>query len=79
LELGFLGVILGVLLAWQVLVHIYGSNLRSIEKATGASLFTAAFLIVWVNLGFWQNWWISGLWMTIGLTVMMFQGQKGNQ
>lgn len=79
LELGFPGMILGVLLAWQALFHIYSSTLRSMEKAISAGLFTAAFLIVWVNLGFWQNWWISGLWMTIGLVVMMFQEQKGTQ
>ncbi len=79
LELGFLGAILGVLLTHQVLLHIYGPDLRSLEKAIGAGLFTGAFVIVWVNLGFWQNWWISGLWIIIGLTVMMFRDIKESQ
>lgn len=76
LELGFLGVILGVLLTYQILLHIYCSRLRSVEKAIAAGLFTGTFMIVWVNLGFWQNWWVSGLWIIIGLTVMMFKGIK---
>ncbi|MCE3231201.1 MAG: O-antigen polymerase [Alphaproteobacteria bacterium] len=76
LELGFIGMILGTLLTYQTLFHIYHSHLRLIEKAIGAGLFTGTFLVVWVSLGFWQNWWISGLWMIIGLTIMMFKGQK---
>lgn len=76
LELGFMGVILGTLLAYQTLFHIYCSKLRRTEKAVCAGLFTGTFLIVWVNLGFWQNWWISGLWIIIGLTVMICEGKR---
>lgn len=76
LELGFPGVMLGLLLAFQVLSHIYGPNLCRLGKAASAGLFTGAFLTVWVNLGFWQNWWISGLWIIIGLTVMMVKNAK---
>lgn len=76
LELGFFGILLGILLAYQVLYHIYCSTLHTLEKAVSAGLFTGVFLIVWVNLGFWQNWWISGLWMMIGLTLMLFKGKK---
>jgi len=76
LELGLPGFILGTLLAYQVLLQIYRTNLLSIEKAVSAGLFTGAFLIIWVNLGFWQNWWISGLWIIIGLTISMFKGKE---
>lgn len=75
LELGLLGFILGILLAYQVLQQIYRTNLLSIEKAVSAGLFTGTFLVIWVNLGFWQNWWISGLWVIIGLTISMFKGK----
>lgn len=73
LELGLFGFILGTLLAYQVLLQIYRNRLPSIEKAVGSGLFTGTFLVIWVNLGFWQNWWISGLWMIIGLTITMFK------
>jgi len=76
LELGFFGVILGVLLIYQMLLHIYKSPLRLIEKAIGSGLLTGAFVVVWVSLGFWQTWWISGLWIVIGLTIMMFEHKK---
>lgn len=76
LELGFLGFILGILLPYQILFQIYRTNLFSIEKAVSAGLFTGSFLVVWVNLGFWQNWWISGLWIIIGLTISMFKGKE---
>ena len=75
LELGILGFILGGLLAYRVLLQIYRTNLLSIEKAVSAGLFTGTFLIIWVNLGFWQNWWISGLWIIVGLTISMFKGK----
>jgi O-antigen ligase len=75
LELGALGFILGVLLPYQILFQIYRTNLLTIEKAVSAGLFTGTFLVVWVNLGFWQNWWISGLWIIIGLTISMFKGK----
>jgi|GEM_PF-1725711 len=77
LELGLLGFILGVLLVYQVLFQIYRTNLLSLEKAVSAGLFAGAFLTIWVNLGFWQNWWISGLWIIIGLTISMFKGRGG--
>lgn len=76
LELGFLGVIMGTLLAYLALFYIYKTNLSPIEKAIRAGLFTNAFLVVWVNLGFWQNWWISGLWIIIGLTISVFDGRR---
>jgi exopolysaccharide production protein ExoQ len=74
LELGFLGFILGILLACQVLRQIYCTNLLLAEKAVSSGLFTGAFLVVWVNLGFWQNWWISALWIIVGLTISLFKG-----
>jgi len=58
------------------LFHIYRTSLAPIEKAVCAGLFTGTFLIVWVNLGFWQNWWISGLWIIIGLTVTLFKSKR---
>jgi len=76
LELGLPGVILGIILTCQVLFYIYCSNLRIVEKAIAAGFFTGAFLIVWVNLGFWQNWWVSGLWIVIGLIAMMCKSAK---
>jgi exopolysaccharide production protein ExoQ len=76
LELGLPGVILGTLLAYLSLFYIYRTGLSSLEKAVSAGLFTGTFLVVWVNLGFWQNWWISGLWIIIGLTISMFNGKK---
>lgn len=75
LELGLPGFILGILLAYQVLFQIYRTNLLPLEKAVSAGLFTGTFLVIWVNLGFWQNWWISGLWIIIGLTISMFKGR----
>jgi exopolysaccharide production protein ExoQ len=76
LELGFFGVILGVVLTNLVLRQIYLSHLTTLEKAFSAGLFTGTFLIVWVSLGFWQNWWIAGLWMIIGLTITMFNNKR---
>lgn len=76
LELGLFGVILGTLIAHLTLLQIYRTNLSLIEKAVSAGLFTGTFMIVWVNLGFWQNWWISGLWMIIGLTITMFKRKR---
>lgn len=76
LELGLPGFLLGLLLAYFVLLQIFKRNLSSLEKAVSAGLFTATFFIVWVNLGFWQNWWISGLWIIVGLTISMFKGKK---
>lgn len=76
LELGFGGVILGILLIHLTLIQIFRTNLTSIEKAVSAGLFTGSFMIIWVNLGFWQNWWISGLWIIIGLTITMFKRKR---
>ena len=76
LELGLPGFILGILLAYQILSLLFQTALSSQEKATGAGLFTAAFLVVWVNLGFWQTWWISGLWIIVGLTICLFKGKE---
>lgn len=76
LELGFMGVILGTLLTYMILYYIYRTNLTSLEKSIAAGLFTSAFIIDWFNVGFWQNWWISGLWIIIGLTLTLFKGKK---
>lgn len=76
LELGFIGVILGTLMAHLSLHQIFLTNLSKIERAICAGLFMGAFTIIWVNLGFWQNWWVSGLWIIIGLTIMSFKEQR---
>jgi O-antigen ligase len=77
LELGIMGLILGTLLAYLTVYQIYRTNfLGSLDKAVSAGLFTGTFIIVWVNLGFWQNWWISGLWVIIGLTIMSFKRKR---
>ncbi|MBM3632962.1 MAG: O-antigen ligase family protein [Alphaproteobacteria bacterium] len=76
LELGFLGVILAILLTHFTLNQIYRTNLVVTEKAICAGLFTGVFTIVWVNLGFWQSWWISGLWIIIGLTTTLFKRKR---
>ena len=75
LELGFVGFILGILLPCQVLRQIYCTNLSLVEKAVSSGLFTGVFLVVWVNLGFWQNWWIAALWIIVGLTISMLKGR----
>lgn len=79
LELGLLGLALGLWLAHQLLSCIYKSRLYPMDKAIGAGLFMGAFLIVWVNLGFWQTWWISGLWTMIGLTTMTLKSAEESQ
>jgi O-antigen ligase len=76
LELGLPGCILSILLVYQILNAIFQTTLSVREKAIGAGLFTAAFLVVWVNLGFWQTWWIAGLWIIIGMTICLFKGKE---
>ena len=76
LELGFLGMILAILLTYLTLYQIYQTNFSRPEKAICAGLFTGIFIIIWVNLGFWQSWWISGLWIIIGLTMSLFKRKR---
>lgn len=76
LELGIVGFVLGVLLTYQIASQIYRSSLTLIEKAASAGLFMTTFLIVWVNLGFWQNWWIAGLWMVVGFMRTLSENEK---
>jgi exopolysaccharide production protein ExoQ len=76
LELGFIGVFLGILIIHLSLHQIFRANLNRIEKAVCAGLFMGIFSILWVNLGIWQNWWISGLWIIIGLTIMSFKNKR---
>lgn len=76
LELGVMGFFLGILLAWQILETVFRAALSRLERAVSAGLFTGAFLVVWVNLGFWQNWWIAGLWMMVGLTITLFDEKR---
>lgn len=76
LELGFLGVILAILLTYLTLHQIFRTKLVPTEKAICTGLFTGIFIIVWVNLGFWQSWWISGLWIIIGLTITLIKGKR---
>lgn len=76
LELGVFGLVLGIYLAYRVLLKIYCGHLTSLEKAISSGLFVGTFLIIWVNLGIWQNWWNAGLWMIIGLTIGMFKNKR---
>ena len=76
LELGIFGLLLGTLLAHFVLSQIFRTSLDRMGQAICAGLFSSAFLIVWVNLGFWQTWWISGLWMIIGLSITIFKNKR---
>jgi len=76
LELGFVGYILGIFLAQQILRNIFQAHLSLSERGIAAGLFTSTFIVVWVNVGFWQNWWISGLWVIVGLTLAMCKNKK---
>ena len=69
LELGIVGLMGGILLAFHVLSLIKNSAISSWERATSNALFINVLVIVWVSLGFWQNWWISGVWMVAGLLL----------
>ena len=67
LELGILGAFLGALMNHQCLSYI--GSLRSTRAAFALGFFINISFIAYVNLGFWQNWWLSTLWIFGALMV----------
>ncbi|MHA1558383.1 MAG: O-antigen ligase family protein [Alphaproteobacteria bacterium] len=70
LELGFVGVFLFVILQVQLLRRVLPITYFSEKAKTG--LIVSALFIAFVNLGFWQNWWLSVLWILGGVCTRKF-------
>ena len=70
LELGGIGALLGTILMLKFLKLAQSLKRRS-STATAMALFCSTCVIAWVNLGFWQNWWLATLWLIGGLLAMM--------
>lgn len=74
LELGVIGGILGALLHFQCLSYL--SHHKKMIVLTGMGLFTSCGFIAWINLGFWQNWWLAVLWILGGLYTASIPDRK---
>ena len=69
LELGVMGALLGIFMNYQCLRSIRRFSKEGAVFALG--LFASSSCIAWVNLGFWQNWWLSSLWVVGGLMLAL--------
>lgn len=67
LELGIIGALLGAWFIYKLynIVDKYPSY-----QASGLMLTATA--IAWINVGFWQNWWIASLWFLTGLISIRY-------
>jgi exopolysaccharide production protein ExoQ len=74
LELGIVGAILGALLHYQFLSCL--SRCNGITALTGIGLFIGSSFIAWINLGFWQSWWLAVLWILAGIFVSSFPEER---
>ena len=66
LELGVIGALLGALINYQCLGYIRSLQ-GGMKAALTLSLFINVSFVAYVNLGFWQNWWLSSLWILGGI------------
>ncbi|MBY0463028.1 MAG: O-antigen ligase family protein [Alphaproteobacteria bacterium] len=75
LELGIIGALLGAFINYQCLGYI-----RSLQDHMKAALTLGLFInvsfIAYVNLGFWQNWWLSSLWILGGLMIAFVRSNR---
>lgn len=78
LELGILGALLGAFINYQCLGYIRSLQ-NSIKAALTLGLFINVSFIAYVNLGFWQNWWLSSLWILGGIMVAFTRSNRFDQ
>ncbi len=74
LELGVVGAALGALLHFQCLSYL--SRYKGIIALTGMGLLVSSSFIAWINLGFWQSWWLAVLWILGGLFISFLPDRK---
>lgn len=70
LELGVLGALLGAGLFVVAIVcaQRYGRN--RMAQAAGTATVASAFCVAMLSFGAWQSWWLSGLFVIAGITVL---------
>jgi exopolysaccharide production protein ExoQ len=70
LELGILGALLGAGLFFVAtdIARRYGRN--RIAQAGGVATVASAFCVAMLSFGAWQSWWLSGLFIIAGMTVL---------
>ncbi|MBY0280640.1 MAG: O-antigen ligase family protein [Alphaproteobacteria bacterium] len=75
LELGIVGALLGAFINYQCLEYVKSMQDR-IKAALTLGLFINVSFIAYVNLGFWQNWWLSSLWILGGLMISLVRSNR---
>ena len=70
LELGILGALLGagLFVVAAECARRYGRN--RIAQAAGTATVASAYCIAMLSFGAWQSWWLSGLFVIAGITVL---------
>ncbi|MCX7338576.1 MAG: O-antigen ligase family protein [Alphaproteobacteria bacterium] len=71
LELGVIGALLGTLLIVRLLQALL--PFRGMALAVPMGLLTTSSVIAFVNLGFWQTWWLAVLWILAGLLMPLLR------
>ena len=71
LELGLLGALFGAGLFVTATVSARRRAKGRIEQAGAVAAITSAFTIAMLSFGIWQSWWMSGLFLVAGFTVLV--------
>lgn len=75
LELGIIGAVLGAFINYQCLEYIRSLQDR-MKAALTLGLFINVSFVAYVNLGFWQNWWLSSLWILVSIMIAFIHSNR---
>jgi exopolysaccharide production protein ExoQ len=71
LELGLLGALLGAALFVVATVCAQRYGRSRMAQAAGTATVASAFCVAMLSFGAWQSWWLSGLFVIAGITVLV--------
>ena len=74
LELGAVGAIIATVLAVAVCVAIDRVIVDRTQRAGALAALTSAVTIICLSYGIWQYWWLSGLWITAAVILLIATG-----
>lgn len=79
LELGVIGVVIGIWFLWATMSMIQYAGLNRAAEIFCVGFFINALGIAWISLSIWQNWWIACLWLVGGiLSTIVSPNRKVN-
>ncbi len=74
LELGAVGAVVAAVLAIAVCIAIARVIVDRAQRAGAFAALASAVIVICLSYGIWQYWWLSGLWITAAITLLVGAG-----